>query len=192
MHLRSMGFIRAGAAGLLALAGHASSQPAPDPSRSRLLQHYAETFGVPVAEAERRQHNRWEIVDLGRRLETEEPETFAGLWIEHSPVYRVVARFTRAPEEILRRYTRNPLFVAGPAPVSKKALLLDHERAMAAMRPTGLRYASKPEMLTGLIEIIAEDPEAVERLRAAGKLDLPPNTIIKKAAGPFPEPPPSR
>ena len=106
------------------------------------------------------------------------------------PVYRVVVRFTRAPEETLRRYTGNPLFVAGSAPVSRKALLLDHERAMAALRPTGLRYASRPDMLTGLIEIVAEHPEAVERLRAAGKVDLPSNTVIKKAAGPFPESPP--
>jgi hypothetical protein len=169
-----------------ALAASASAQDRPaSPGRDRSLQHYAETFGVTVEEAERRQHHRWAVVELDRRLKAGEPRTYAGLAKEHSPTYRVVVRFTGDAETTLRRYTSDPLFVAGTAPLSLVALHREHETAMRAMRASGIRYVSRPEVTTGTITVVVEDPAALERLRASGAVLLSPKVVIVQAAGPF-------
>lgn len=177
---------------ILALAAPAVAQDRPaSPGRDRLLRHYAETFGVTVEEAERRQHHRWAIVELDQRLKAAEPGTYAGLAREHSPAYRVVVRFTADAEATLRRYTSDPLFVAATAPLSLVALHREHESAIRAMRASGIRYASQPDVPTGTIRVIVEDPAALERLRASGAVPLSPRVVIVQAAGPFPPLPPA-
>ncbi|HEX8573547.1 MAG TPA: hypothetical protein VF759_12440 [Allosphingosinicella sp.] len=175
----------------LALAVPAAAEDRPaSPGRNRSLQHYAETFGVTVEEAERRQQHRWAIVELDRRLEAAEPGTYAGLAKEHSPAYRVVVRFTADAEATLRRHTSDPLFVAAAAPLSLVALDREHEEAIRAMRATGIRYASQPDVPTGTIRVIVEDPAALETLRASGAVLLSPRVVVVQAAGPFPPLPP--
>ncbi len=69
---------------------------------------YAETTGVSTEEAARRLALEPAIGDLGARIEANEAETFAGLWIDHDPEnYRVVVRFTERGEEIIRPYVTN-------------------------------------------------------------------------------------
>jgi hypothetical protein len=171
---------------LLILAVPALAQePPPSPSRTRYLEHYAGTYGVSVEEAERRQRDRWEIVDLDKRLKAERPGTYAGLLKEHVPEYRVVVQFTRDPEATLRRYTRNPLFVARAAPLSLAELGQAHEEAIRVMRASGIRYASDSDIRTGRIKVVVEDPIMLERLRAAGTVPLAPEILIVQAAGPF-------
>ena len=174
----------------LAFAPAAADDRPASPSRDRSLQHYAETFGVTVEEAERRQHHRWAVVELDRRLKAAEPATYAGLAKEHSPAYRVVVRFTANAEATLRRYTSDPLFVAGTAPLTLVALHREHESAMRAMRASGIRYASASDVRTGTIRVIVEDPATLERLRASGAVPLSPRVVIVQAAGPFPPLPP--
>ena len=41
---------------------------------------------------------------LGAALEQYEAETFAGLWLQHEPEYRVVVAFTRDGEKTIRPY----------------------------------------------------------------------------------------
>jgi hypothetical protein len=176
----------------LALAASAAADDRPaSPGRNRSLQRYAETLGVPVEEAERRQHHRWAIVELDRRLKTGEPATYAGLAREHSPAYRVVVRFTGNAEATLRRYTSDPLFVADTAPLSLIALHREHESAIRAMRASGIRYASRPDVRTGTIRVIVEHPATLERRRASGSVPLSPEVVIVRAAGPFPPLPPA-
>lgn len=178
---------------LLALAlstSAAAEGPPASPSRDRSLHYYAQTFGVTVEEAERRQHHRWAVVELDRRLKAAEPGTYAGVAKEHSPAYRIVVRFTKDSKATLRRYTSDPLFVAGTAPLSLVSLHREHESAMLAMRSSGIRYASRPEVATGAITIAVEDPAALELLRASGAVRLSPRVVIVQAAGPFGPMPP--
>jgi hypothetical protein len=176
----------------LAFAASAAAEDRPaSPSRDRYLQHYAETFGVTVEEAERRQHHRRAIVELDRRLKAGEPGIYAGLAKEHGPAFRVVVRFTKDAEMTLRRYTSDPLFVAETAPLHLIALHREHESAIRAMRASGIRYASDSDIRTGRITVIVEDPATLERLRASGAVPLSPRVVIVQAAGPFPPLPPA-
>jgi len=95
----------------------ASSKPTPTPSTQpatptleisdalrRDAQAMAEDMGIPVDEALRRMQYQDDIGNLQVALTAEQAETFAGLWIEHQPEYRIVVQFTRDGEQTIRPY----------------------------------------------------------------------------------------
>lgn len=65
---------------------------------------YADKFGVSLHEAGRQLQLQEAIDALNGRLTEEQAATFAGLSIEHSPEFHVVARFTRNGEETIQPY----------------------------------------------------------------------------------------
>ena len=69
-------------------------------------QWYADRYGVTPDEAARRLELGPEISMLQSELRRNEPETFAGLWLEHTPAYRVVVQFTDNGVETIRPYTQ--------------------------------------------------------------------------------------
>lgn len=58
-------------------------------------QGYASNTGVSTEEALRRFQLQDIAGKLGAELGKNETETLAGLWIEHTPEFRIVVRFTR-------------------------------------------------------------------------------------------------
>jgi hypothetical protein len=65
---------------------------------------FARQLGISEAEALRRLEAQGEIGELNRALQEGEPETFAGLWIRHDPVFRVMVAFTEDEEQTIRPY----------------------------------------------------------------------------------------
>jgi hypothetical protein len=65
---------------------------------------YAALDGIPLAEAIRRLDIQIEAGRLERDLTTTEATTFAGLWLQHSPTFRVVAAFTSDPDQTLKKH----------------------------------------------------------------------------------------
>lgn len=65
---------------------------------------YAAEQGVPLEEAVRRLSLQDDLGDLDAELIAKEPGTFAGLWIQHQPDFRVVARFTQGGEQTIQPY----------------------------------------------------------------------------------------
>jgi hypothetical protein len=65
---------------------------------------YASQFGVSPQEGARRLQLQDAVAALNARLTEEQAGTFAGLSIEHTPEFRVVARFTRKGVETLQPY----------------------------------------------------------------------------------------
>jgi hypothetical protein len=76
----------------------------PDPSIQVEAAEYARQFGVSQEEALRRLHAQEQIGNLNTDLENDHPETFAGLWIQHEPDYRIVIAFTEDGEKTARSY----------------------------------------------------------------------------------------
>lgn len=72
---------------------------------------YSKTFGVSVDEAKRRLQLQRVVSRLEGEVAEAEAETFAGMWIEHTPRFRVVARFTSpdAEQRLLARAAAGPL-----------------------------------------------------------------------------------
>lgn len=66
---------------------------------------YAKNMGVSVEEALRRFHLQDVAGDLEAKISVGEAETFAGLWVEHTPEFRIVVLFTaKNADEIIEPY----------------------------------------------------------------------------------------
>lgn len=71
---------------------------------------YAADQGIDLNEAVRRLKLQGALGGLGAQLATKERDTFAGLWIQHSPEFRIVVQFTCDGEETIRPYIENVPF----------------------------------------------------------------------------------
>jgi len=90
-----------------------SKPPQPTPTAGMveslrpLAEEMAPMWGVSVEEAYERLRAEDPIGTLQAELAEREAETFAGLWIENEPSYRVVVAFTRDGEKTLEPYLKN-------------------------------------------------------------------------------------
>ncbi|HEX2095337.1 MAG TPA: hypothetical protein VHG28_23275 [Longimicrobiaceae bacterium] len=164
--LLTLGFVL-----LPSVAGAQSGEP------SRDAQSYAASRGVSIEEAVRRLQLQTTIGELNARLESQEQATFAGLWIEHQPEFRVVARFTQNGEQTLARYvTGTPLaglVQAQPAQVTLARLHEIQKAALAAVAALGVRAEAGLDIRNNTAEVYVEALQAVQAAIAAGTLRLP-------------------
>jgi hypothetical protein len=77
-----------------------------DEALLRDARQYAEDMGVDLEEAARRLQVQDDIGSLNAALAENERDTFAGLWIEHQPAFRVIVLFTRDGERTIQPYIR--------------------------------------------------------------------------------------
>lgn len=94
-----------------AAGGMVQPTAAPTATVSDALRQDAEQMaadlGISVEEAIRRARVQDLVGDLNAELQQREADTFAGLWIEHEPEYRVFVAFTRDGETTLEPYLEN-------------------------------------------------------------------------------------
>jgi len=149
-----------------------------DPANKSMSQYYARDYCVTLAEAERRMAIQGSHVagTLMQRVAAGEPSTFAGLWFEHQPEYRVKVAFTRDAAATLARYTSDPLFVPvdrpGPTLIELRA---ETERVARDLETIGSRFnmASANEQ-TGRGEVaLATDIEPVLQAKREGRIRIP-------------------
>lgn len=135
---RVAGVVLAG--GLLLSTIGCASRPQP----LSMTQRYAQDYHVSLAEAERRFAHIQQLGDshLEQRLRAERPDTFAGLYIEHLPVYRVVVRFTGDAQTQLAAYTDDPLYVAQTAPRTLLTLTATQKQLGERLHAAGIEYMS--------------------------------------------------
>lgn len=67
---------------------------------------YVANYGVSLQEALRRLKLQDQIGKLDRSLMVKEEDTYAGLWIQHEPQYKVIARFTQNGQQTIEPYVR--------------------------------------------------------------------------------------
>ena len=127
-----------------------SGKPALDNKDTVLYdaQIYASNNNVSTEEALR----RFQVQDIAGKLDGElsknETGTFAGLWVEHTPEFKVVVQFTRDSEEIIRPYLKQYLELADivevrPANVSLANLQRDQADASSSVGTSGIRVPSE-------------------------------------------------
>ena len=167
------------AATLLICTSPASAQAENSESKTRLLESYSKAYGVTPAESERRLRLQREIGKLGGQLKQD--PNYAGHYIEHKPVYRVVAKFTLNAAATLAKYTTDPLWVAELAPVSYKELLETQSTVYALLKGLGIESVSRENVETNKVEFFVLDPAAVQTLIATGALKVPSYVTFGKA-----------
>ena len=99
--------------GLLAGCSPSGTEPdlqetaVPTTSINPDAQAYANDLGISIEEASQRLGWEDSIGELNASLEANEGDSFAGLWIEHEPGYKVVVAFVGEGEEVIRPYLTN-------------------------------------------------------------------------------------
>ena len=84
-----------------------ASTPQDDLEMDALI--YVRDTGVTLEEALHRFELQKAAGELNAELTVKEPDTFAGLWIEHEPDFKIVVGFTRNGEKTLEPYLSNEL-----------------------------------------------------------------------------------
>ena len=128
------------------------------------------------------------IGNLQGVLREKEPDTFAGLWIQHEPTYGVAVAFTRDAARTLAKYTSDPLFIpierVGPTLIELRAT---QDRLVKDLSRLGISWfgAGSNEM-TGTVRITLGQSAAPIRAAAArGEIDLP-DYVVFEEPEPFP------
>ncbi|HEV2149757.1 MAG TPA: S1 family peptidase [Longimicrobiaceae bacterium] len=137
---------------------------------------YANANGVSVAEAIRRIELQAAIGDLNGKLEEQEA-TFAGLYIEHEPEYRVVARFTRDGAATLQRYVAGTALAGVVRAEAARASLADlrkaQQTALQAVRARGIEADGNVDVRANVAEVRVLNAAAARAAEALDALRLP-------------------
>jgi hypothetical protein len=134
---------------------------------------YARRFDVTLGEAAQRLRYQDQIGGLAETLAANEPDTYAGLWIEHEPVYRIVVRFTRDPEDTLRPYLEGLPFAGQVEALGARHTLAELEVTYAYTLPQlealDFGVSSSLSVQNNRVEVYVSDRAwFISELRAGG------------------------
>lgn len=130
-----------------------------------VLQQYADAFGVPLEEAERRLILQDTVSDLQRQV-SENESTFAGSWLVHEPEFGLVIVFASPNgQEILDKYLQGreweSIVSAQEATYTLDELLEILDLVNNAAAKTGVRFASGTYIQEGKVVLYTPDPDAL-------------------------------
>jgi|GEM_PF-823890 len=158
----------------------AAQEPGPSPagdSQNRDAEEYANTVGVDLDEATYRLALQDEIGDLNEQLSTHEGELFAGLWVEHTPAFKVIAAFIRDGENIIQPYIENgpleSLVEIHPATVSLASLVTEQEVALALISDIDVQVDSGIDMSLERVELKVSERERFDAELQKRDIQLP-------------------
>lgn len=182
------------------------AQPDPRPERSlrhadpqeETAQRYAAEHAVSVETA----HGRFQAQELAGELEADlrarEEANFAGVWIEHTPTFRVVVslvgkgksevasdaaddqRADAALVPYLRDSSLRPFVEVRRAKVSLARLETAQELAMAVSRDLGIDVSSGINLAANRVEIYVLDKARFIRALASAGTSLPDDVVIEE------------
>ena len=176
--------------GFIAMAAVAQTPDSSSSSRALLedAASYAKETGVSLDEAVRRLRLQTEVGRLDEMLATQEAESFAGLWIEHEPKFRVVVRFQDpAAEGRLRaRVAGTPLeglVETRQAAVSLAQLEKRRDAAVQRARRLGFAVDSDINVQDNRVEIQSDRAQSLRAAIAAERANLPERVEILTVPG---------
>ena len=133
---------------------------------ARDAQSYASDYGVDLQEAVRRLELQAPIGELGAKLEQNEQGTYAGLWVQHQPDYRVIARFTQGGEQTIRPYVEGGLLEGlvqvRPATRTLAGLKADQEEATRTVQALGVPADSGVDVINNRVDLKVTDRGPLE------------------------------
>lgn len=167
---------------LLAAIITASPAFADDAPKDVAIQHYAETMHIGTFEAAQRMDAERAAGKLSARLQREKPETFAGLYIEHSPEFRIIVKFTGDASGQLSAYTKDRLYVAENSPRSLELLRATQAEVSEQLVKAGIEFAATVDIKNSIVEVYVRDPDAV-RARLSNLLSVVDFIRVKETTG---------
>ncbi len=137
---------------------------------------YAKYHGVTVNEAIRRFELQDAAGELDAELSSKEVETFAGLWIEHTPEFRIVVLFTRDAEETIRPYLQKELTDIVEVRIAEKPLIdLQNVQAevSSSLKNLGIPVDSESNVYENRVKVYVVDRVQLDDALQNGRLILP-------------------
>jgi archaellum component FlaF (FlaF/FlaG flagellin family) len=149
----------------------------PQEARIRDATEYTKAYGVELDEALQRLSLQDTIGDLNYQLRANEADSFAGLWIQHNPAFKVVVKFTGAGQKIISPYLENSLLAelveVQTADVSLAMLETTQKEAMQRISLLDIRVDSSINIQTGVVELYVLDRDEFEESLQELDLQLP-------------------
>lgn len=150
---------------------------APDNSIGEDAQWYAEDQGILPGEAARRMKLMESADDLTAKLFANERETFAGIWIQHQPEFRIETRFTHDGEQTIRPYVEGGslegLVDVLPASATYEELEVAEARARYLVDGLGIPAESGIDETENLAYINVTDLTSLEAALKTANVPLP-------------------
>jgi hypothetical protein len=168
-------------AALLARPAAAQAPPAPSPALLEDARSYAARYKVGLDEAVRRLRVQVAVGRFEAALTADEAmaKPFAGLWLEHDPVFRVVVNFVDTAPWSLSALREGPLGVPVVLRPVRWTLAQLQEQELTAtelVRKAGVRFDSDINVFENQVEIhVLEDGRSQ---LAAASLALPPSVKV--------------
>lgn len=109
-------------------------------------------------------------------LREQEPDTFAGLWIQHQPTYGVAVAFTRDAAATLAKYTSDPIYmpVERPGPTIIELRATQGRIVNDLIRLGFAWHGAGSNETTGTVEVeLSQEAAPIRAAVARGELDLP-------------------
>ena len=160
-------------------SGDAEADPLHDVSPAVVMdaQSYADDFGVELGEAVVRLQGQGVIGELGHMIQRNEPDTYAGHWIQHEPQYRMVVAFTRDGGSIICPYIEgHPLFdIVEVRSAVATIVELDRSQteAMNVANEVGIPSESSIKVMQNSVELYVLDSGQLDSALEKAGLALP-------------------
>lgn len=145
---------------------------------------YASVMGVDMDEAIRRLQLQNDIGELNQELIEKEGETFAGLWIQHQPDYRIIVMFTQNGETTLQPYIKTGplanLVDVHTASATLKEIESARTQAVDAVSNLDMRTSSAVNIPNNRAELYVLDPAQLLAELKKANVQLPDSTDVVK------------
>lgn len=131
---------------------------------SRSEQAYAQRYGVNLTEARKNIDAQHRAGKLRAELESTEPETFAGMYVDHGKTLRIVAKFKGDASSIMAKHAVDfPVSTEGSS-ITLAELRSAQEETYRQLKGHGIESASQINERTGELEFFVNDPIAAQGL----------------------------
>lgn len=125
-------------------------------------EHYVKAFGGTIEEAVSRLKLQEEIAILDAKLQYSEASVFGGLWIEHTPAFRIVVQLTHGGKEVISPYIQDKLLIDVVSVERSELTLADlqfrHANAIDTLQQTNQPFESAINVKRNRIEVYVTDP----------------------------------
>lgn len=170
------------------LVGQTTAPGRPSEALLQDAASYADEHRVSLDEAVRRLQLQSEIGALDAALSEAERSTFAGLWIEHEPEFRIVVRFTDPSAEERLRARVAGTSLAGLIETRRAAVSLaqlEERRTNARQLARQLRFPVDTDInvFENRAEIHSDRPQALRAALASARANLPDHVEIVAVSG---------
>ncbi len=150
---------------------------------------YARMVGVNVDTAVARLGLQDEIGELNATLISQEGDIFGGLWVQHTPEYKIHIYVTGEEERIYRDHIQGtplePYTVIERRPATLRELRASEQEALTIVRALGVQATVSLSVQENRVEIHVEDKATFERLLRERNITLPRfTTVVQEGTAP--------